>query len=245
MPEGGTLIFSTVVVEIDESWCRRQAMPITPGSYAQIRVADTGVGMDPEMSKRVFEPFFTTKDVGRGTGLGLAAVYGTVNSHGGAIDVRSRPGEGATFTIHLPITRPRSSAGGTPPEGTWMEGRGTLLLVDDEPEVRRVTANILERLGYLVITADDGVAALETWERNRERVRLVLLDVRMPRLDGAETLRRLRKLSPALPVVIVSGFGADRDLQTIREIGVQGVVEKPFTVAELSEAVARALERAR
>ena len=120
----------------------------------------------------------------------------------------------------------------------------SILLVDDQPEVRRVTVNILERLGYVVLTADDGLAALEVYQRECERIRLVLLDVRMPRMDGAETLRRLRKLAPTLPVVIVSGFGADRDLETIREIGVQGVVEKPFTVAELSEVVARALDGA-
>jgi len=244
MPDGGCLTFSTTLVELDESFCRRLAMPTTPGTYAELRVVDTGVGMDPEMSKRVFEPFFTTKEIGRGTGLGLAAVYGTVKSHGGSIEVRSTPGEGSTFTLHLPVTRPRVAAHPTPPEGTWLEGRGTLLLVDDQPEVRRVTANILERLGYVVLSADDGVAALEVFQREHHRIRLVLLDVRMPRMDGAETLRRLRKLAPNLPVVIVSGFGADKDLETIRAIGVQGVVEKPFTVAELSEAVARALERA-
>ncbi|HXU82728.1 MAG TPA: response regulator [Polyangia bacterium] len=244
MPDGGCLTFSTTPVELDDAFCRRLAMPTTPGTYAQIRVADTGVGMDPEMSKRVFEPFFTTKEIGRGTGLGLAAVYGTVKSHGGSIEVRSSPGEGSTFTLYLPVTRPRVAAHPTPPEGTWLEGRGTLLLVDDQPEVRRVTANILERLGYVVLSADDGVSALEVFDRERERIRLVLLDVRMPRMDGAETLRRLRKIAPNLPVVIVSGFGADKDLETIRAIGVQAVVEKPFTVAELSEAVARALDRA-
>jgi signal transduction histidine kinase/ActR/RegA family two-component response regulator len=243
MPEGGTLTFTTTLVELDDAFCRRQVMPTTPGSYVQIRVADTGVGMDPEMSRRVFEPFFTTKEIGRGTGLGLAAVYGTVKSHGGSIEVRSAPGQGATFTMYLPISRPRAAGHLTPPEGTWLEGRGTLLLIDDEPDVRRVTSNILERLGYVVITAEDGLAGLDMFERGREHIRLVLLDVRMPRMDGAETLRRLRKLSPGLPVVIVSGFGADKDLETIRSIGVQGVVEKPFTVAELSEAVARALER--
>jgi signal transduction histidine kinase/CheY-like chemotaxis protein len=245
MPEGGSLIFTTSLIELDEAFCRRQIMPTTPGAYAQIRVADTGVGMDPEMSRRVFEPFFTTKEVGRGTGLGLAAVYGTVKSHGGSIEVRSMPAQGSTFTLYLPITRPRADGNPTPPEGTWLEGRGNLLLVDDEPDVRRVTSNILERLGYVVITAEDGLTALQMFERGRESIRLVLLDVRMPRMDGAETLRRLRKLAPDLPVVIVSGFGADKDLEIIRNIGVQGVVEKPFTVAELSEAVARALERVR
>jgi signal transduction histidine kinase len=242
MPDGGTLTFSTALVELDEAFCRRQALPTKPGSYAQIRVADTGVGMDPEMSQRIFEPFFTTKEMGRGTGLGLAAVYGTVKSHGGSIEVRSRERLGSTFTIYLPATRPRVAARPTPPEGTWLEGRGTLLLVDDQPEVRRVTANILERLGYVVLPAEDGLTALEIFQRARDQIRLVLLDLRMPRMDGAETLRRLRDLSPTLPVVIVSGFGADRDIDTIRAMGVQAVVEKPFTVAELSEAVARALD---
>jgi signal transduction histidine kinase len=241
MPDGGTLTFTTTLVALDDLACRRQAMSIKPGTYAQIRVADTGVGMDPEMSQRIFEPFFTTKEVGRGTGLGLAAVYGTVKSHSGSIEVRSVPGQGSTFTILLPVLRPPVAAHPTPPEGTWLEGRGTLLLVDDQPEVRRVTVNILERLGYVVLAADDGEAALEVFRREQERIRLVLLDVRMPRMDGAETLRRLRKVAPSLPVVIVSGFGADKDLETIRGIGVQGVVEKPFTVAELSEVVARAL----
>jgi signal transduction histidine kinase/ActR/RegA family two-component response regulator len=243
MPEGGRLRFTTGLVVLDGPTARRQAMPTAPGPYAQLQVDDTGVGMDPEMAKRIFEPFFTTKEIGRGTGLGLAAVYGTVKSHGGNIEVRSTEGLGSTFTIYLPITRPPVAAAPVPPEATWLQGRGTILLVDDQPEVRRVTANILERLGYVVLTAEDGVAALELHERERERIRLVLLDVRMPRLDGAETLRRLRKVAPRLPVVIVSGFGADQDLEAIRAIGVQAVVEKPFTVAELSDAVARALDR--
>jgi signal transduction histidine kinase/ActR/RegA family two-component response regulator len=240
MPEGGQLVFSTRVVGPEDP-ARPGELPAGP-PLAEIRVADTGMGMAPEVARRVFEPFFTTKEMGRGTGLGLAAVYGTVRSHGGSIVVDSAPGLGSLFRIYLPLVGQHGAATATvTPERAWIEGRGTVLLVDDQAEVRDVTGSILDRLGYTVITAEDGVAALARYAQHSQSIRLVLLDVRMPRMDGAETLRRLRKLAPALPVVIVSGFGADKDLATIRAMGVQGVVEKPFTVSELSETMARAL----
>jgi len=239
MPEGGLLVFSTRVVQL--AGPRPAESPIGPGPHAEIRVSDTGMGMAPEVARRVFEPFFTTKEMGRGTGLGLAAVYGTVKSHNGSISVESAPGLGTLFRIHLPLVAHHGQAPVVAPERAWVEGRGTVLLVDDQAEVREVTTSILDRLGYTVITAEDGVAALSLYDQHREVIRLVLLDVRMPRMDGAETLRRLRRLDPELPVVIVSGFGADRDLASIRGMGVQGVVEKPFTVSELSETMARAL----
>jgi CheY-like chemotaxis protein len=179
--------------------------------------------------------------MGRGTGLGLAAVYGTVKSHNGSITVESAPGRGSVFRIRLPLAAPGGTEAAVPPERAWVEGRGTVLLVDDQAEVREVTSSILDRLGYTVITAEDGVAALALFEQHRAAIRLILLDVRMPRMDGVETLRRLRRTAPGLPVVIVSGFGADKDLAVIRAMGVQGVVEKPFTVSELSETMARAL----
>jgi CheY-like chemotaxis protein len=240
MPDGGLLAFSTRVVDV-ASARRTSDLPTSPGPYAEIRVADTGMGMAPDVARRVFEPFFTTKEMGRGTGLGLAAVYGTVKSHNGSISVESAPGLGSLFRIHLPLSAQHGEVVPTVPERAWVEGRGTVLLVDDQAEVREVTTSILDRLGYTVITAEDGVAALTLYQQHRDVIRLVLLDVRMPRMDGAETLRRLRRINPTLPVVIVSGFGADNDLATIRSIGVQGVVEKPFTVSELSETMARAL----
>jgi signal transduction histidine kinase/CheY-like chemotaxis protein len=241
MPEGGQLVFSTQVVNPADP-ARPGELPPGPAPFAEIRVADTGMGMAPEVARRVFEPFFTTKEMGRGTGLGLAAVYGTVKSHGGSIAVESAPGLGTLFRIYLPLVGDHQAAvAAAAPEQAWVEGRGTVLLVDDQAEVREVTVSILDRLGYTVLTAEDGVAALALFEQHRPAIRLVLLDVRMPRMDGAETLRRLRHLAPTLPVVIVSGFGADNDLATIRDMGVQGMVEKPFTVSELSETMARAL----
>jgi two-component system cell cycle sensor histidine kinase/response regulator CckA len=240
MPEGGQLVFSTRVVDPADP-ARPGELPPGPTPFAEICVADTGMGMAPEVARRVFEPFFTTKEMGRGTGLGLAAVYGTVKSHGGSIAVESTPGLGTLFRIYLPLVGHQQGAAAAAPERAWVEGRGTVLLVDDQADVREVTGSILDRLGYTVLTAADGVAALALLEQHRPAIRLVLLDVRMPRMDGAGTLRRLRQLAPALPVVIVSGFGADDDLATIRGMGVQGVVEKPFTVSELSETMARAL----
>ncbi|MEW5848942.1 MAG: response regulator [Myxococcota bacterium] len=241
MPEGGRLEFSTRVVDLDSAFTGRQAMPLTPGPHVEICVADTGVGMAPEVSQRVFEPFFTTKEVGRGTGLGLAAVYGTVKSHGGSIEVRSAPGRGSSFTIHLPLAARHVATPPAPKEPAWIVGRGTVLVIDDQPEVRHVTQTILQRLGYAVLCAEDGAAGIALFTRRREEIRLVLLDVRMPRMDGAETLRRLREVAPRLPIIIVSGFREEEDLEAMHAIGVQGVVEKPFTVGALSEAVARAL----
>jgi two-component system cell cycle sensor histidine kinase/response regulator CckA len=204
------------------------------GARLKLRVTDTGKGMDAPTRLRVFEPFFTTKAPGHGTGLGLSIVWGIVHAHGGTIEVASEVGRGSSFTIHLPVTTrrqaPRASRMGSQP----LAAGHTVLVVDDEPAVRKSTTRILERMGLTVITAGDGAEALQVFS---DRVDVVILDMRMPVMGGAECFRALREKS-SVPVLIATGYAVEKDAQSLVAAGA-GLLEKPFT----SEALGREIER--
>ncbi|MFA6108006.1 MAG: PAS domain-containing protein [Candidatus Latescibacterota bacterium] len=208
-----------------------------PGPYVLIEVEDNGTGIDPQIRDRVFEPFFTTKPVGQSAGLGLATALAIVTEHHGWLDCDSRPGEGTIFRLFLPATvLPTAMAlaeAGVPAGGTE-----AVLLVDDEEPVRLTTARLLERHGYTVLTAASGQDGLELLRQTGNHIRLVLLDLSMPGASGTETLARLREISPALPVVLFTGYAIDRD----QHHGVQGILRKPVRLRELLEAVRRVLD---
>ena len=240
MPQGGALTYSTDLRVLDESACRSMGISLTPGCYLEISVSDTGVGMTATVLEHVFEPFFTTKAVGKGTGLGLAAVYGTVRSHQGELYVRSEPGVGSIFRIYLPVVEGETVA--PVHDGEVFSGNAGILLVDDEELLRSVGRDLLEDLGYTVYLAENGETALEVFTANRDSISLVLLDIIMPKMGGREAFLQLRAIAPDLKVLFCSGFSSEGTVNELMEMGASGFIQKPYNRFELSRALAEALE---
>ena len=239
MPDGGVITFTTANLELDSRYCRSSAFTITPGPYIEIAVSDNGTGMTEDVSKHVFEPFFTTKGVGKGTGLGLAAVYGTVTDHHGSISIFSEPGTGTVFKIYLPLSSAKQAGASCTEE--LISGSEGILLVDDEEILREVGKSLLESLGYRVYLAEDGEQALEIYAREKENISLVILDLLMPRMGGKETLLRLMERYPGVSVLILSGFHQEGTIRDLERLGAKGFLRKPYLCQELSKAVAEAI----
>ncbi len=240
MPDGGTLAFRTRVQVLDQEFLLHRQATGEAGEYLIIEVTDTGVGMSSETKARVFEPFFTTKEVGKGTGLGLASVYGTVKAHNGAIDVDSVPGHGTKFTLALPVHREEDVALANTVSKP-LPGKGLILLVDDEEVLRNVALRMLQRLGYDVECAADGAAAVARLASDNHGVDVVLLDGNMPRMSGMEAARIIHARHPSLPLVFASGYFDPRVNERPSEWGFREVIVKPYTLDQLSRAVARCL----
>jgi len=240
MPKGGRLALATANVELDAHFVARHPR-VRLGPYVTLSVQDTGVGMDARTVANCFEPFYTTKEPGRGTGLGLATVYGIVQQHEGCVEVASDPGEGATFTIYLPGVDAAPDVE-RPPTVLQHGGRERILLVEDEPTVRAVTRDVLQALGFSVVVADGGAAALRLVDADRPKVDLLLTDVIMPGLSGRDVARQMRERYPGLPVVYMSGYTDDVLAQHELLGGGGPVLEKPFSVEALLRAIRSALE---
>jgi signal transduction histidine kinase len=236
MPQGGTLTVSTSSLELAPD--TNGEMPIGP--CLLIEVSDTGGGIEPELLPHIFDPFFTTKPVGRGTGLGLAAVAGTVKAHSGRIEVASALGQGSTFRVYLPCLAAKTHearVGGS----DVVRGSGEILLVEDDAMVSHAAKTTLRSLGYQVTHVADGKSALAVVRERSVPFALVLLDLRMPGMSGEATFDALRALDPAIKVLIWSGYGADQDVSAMIRRGALGFVQKPYRVAELSRTIAQAL----
>jgi two-component system, cell cycle sensor histidine kinase and response regulator CckA len=238
MPSGGKLHLQTANETLDNSYI--QAFSVVPGNYVNFSITDTGVGMDSDTQKRVFEPFFTTKEKGRGTGLGLASAYGIIKNHGGFINVMSEQGKGTSFTVYLPASTKPARFERKVPEAV-VKGSGTILLVDDEQMILDVGTQMLEKLGYEVVTAPNGQEAVKIFECNQDRIVLVILDMIMPVMGGSETFDKLKSIHPSLKVLLSSGYAVDGQASDILNRGCNGFIQKPFNLETLSRKTNEAL----
>jgi CheY-like chemotaxis protein len=244
MPQGGNLTIETANADLDEAYARKRVQ-VQPGPYVMLAVSDTGVGLDRDSLDRIFEPFFTTKEAGKGTGLGLATVYGIVKQSGGYVGVYSEVGHGTTFKIYLP--RLEEAAGAGPPAAGTAElrrGRETLLLVEDADLLRGLAREVLERAGYMVLEARNGAEALQVHQQHEGPIHLLLTDVVMPGMNGRELAEQLAPLEPEMKVLYMSGYTDDTIVQHgVLEPGV-AFLQKPFSPAALTRKVREVLEAA-
>jgi nitrogen-specific signal transduction histidine kinase/CheY-like chemotaxis protein len=245
MPEGGELVFATDTVALDEEHCRNSSFELMPGEYVRIKVTDSGAGMDEETRSKIFEPFFTTKEQGKGTGMGLAAVFGTVVNHRGAIEVESEIGRGTTMTVYLPLSReePREAeAGGRVAAQAATESAGAgILVVDDEEVVRECTARMLRRKGYRVATCKDGAEAVDYYRKSWQHIDLVILDMNMPVMNGHDAFIAMRGINAGIRAMLATGYSLDDNAQKILDEGALSYLQKPFRIDELVVQIERAL----
>jgi two-component system cell cycle sensor histidine kinase/response regulator CckA len=238
MPEGGDLYLNTENIILDGSYVK--PYKVEPGRYVKITVTDTGVGIDRETQKRIFEPFFTTKEMGRGTGLGLASVYGIVKSHGVYINVYSELDQGTTFTIYLPASG-KEAAADEEVAAAIIKGSGTILLIDDEKMILDVGRELLEELGYTVLPVLGGQEAIDVFEKNRDKIDLIIMDMIMPGMSGSETFDRLKEIKPDARILLSSGYSIDGQATKILQRGCDGFIQKPFNMNQLAEKIQKIL----
>ncbi len=242
MPDGGVLTIETSSVFLDKEFAEKHDFD-RPGMYALISVSDTGIGIDASTRDKIFEPFFTTKEIGKGTGLGLSIVHGIIRQHGGNVHVHSEPGLGTTFKIYFPIAE-------TSPEEAKKEeialpeyGTETVLVAEDDEALRRLSKSVLEIFGYTVITAADGEDAISKFRDNSDKIRLLVLDLIMPRKSGKEAYEEILKMRPDVKVLFMSGYPTDVISQKgIFQKGV-GFLYKPVLPTDLLKKVREILDK--
>ncbi len=236
MPGGGDLYIETTNVALDENHFAQHNGKT--GRYVKISVTDTGVGMDEKTRERIFEPFFTTKAMGRGTGLGLASVYGIIKNHSGFINVYSEKGQGSTFNIYLPVSDKKIEKENYPESENIVymsPSTETILLVDDEATILDVAGDMLKSLGYTVITAQDGPSAVDLYREQQKEIDLVILDMVMPDMSGGEIFDEIKKINPQAKVLLSSGYSLNGKASKIIARGCDGFIQKPFTIGDISK----------
>ncbi len=238
MPRGGRLTIRTM----EKSEADVRAMGVCPeglrgDDYLVLEIADTGSGIDANTRAHIFEPFFSTKQSGRGLGLGLASVYNVVKSHNGAVGCDSEPGKGTRFTLCFPLDKGHESS--EPPEapGNLIEGRGAVMVVDDEPLVLDLAEQFLDALGFEPAGCRSGEEAVEYYEQNRERIKLVILDMVMPGMGGYETFKHLRAINPTVKAIIASGYAMNNEIRKTLDEGAVGFLQKPYGLEALSDMI--------
>ncbi len=233
MPDGGILSISAENISIDENFTNIN-IEARVGSYTVIAVTDTGTGIPPNIMDRMFEPFFTTKEHGKGTGLGLSTALGIVKSHGGFINVYSEVGKGTTFKVYLPAIMTTETQKAEEPTRELVIGHGELILVvDDEDQIRDITGASLEKNGYRALTASNGKEAIALYEQNRDEIKLVLMDMMMPIMDGSTSIRELHKINPELKIIAVSGLTEKDKLTKVVDAHEYTFLTKPYTTEKL------------
>ena len=243
MPKGGVLTIKTENVTLNDEHLA-DYLGAAPGDYVKISISDTGVGIDKNIQHKIFDPFFSTKDKTKGTGLGLSVVYGIIKNHGGYIHMESEPMKGTTFEIYIPAST--KIAASSDSDASVKESRGgheNILLVDDEEVVRDLGREVLESYGYKVIPAADGIEAVSIYEKQKNEIDLIILDMIMPRMGGIETFERLQAVNPAVKVIISSGYSSDGHYQAVVQKGAKGFIQKPYKIDELIRMVRQALDK--
>ncbi|MDB5334939.1 MAG: multi-sensor hybrid histidine kinase, partial [Planctomycetaceae bacterium] len=241
MPQGGLLRISTEQLTLTKATCETLRHP-TPGDTLLITVTDTGIGMSQDVLSRIFEPFFTTKDVGKGTGLGMAMVYGMVEQHGGSVHVESELGSGTTVSLYLPLVEPQQAAANDTTSDRRMHGNQLILIAEDEPLVASYAERVLQQVGYRTLLARDGVEAVEFFKRHSEAIALVLLDVVMPKLNGHQVCEQIRAIKPDLPILFCTGYDPDSSQTGFVAQRGESLLTKPYTAQLLLSTIADALD---
>jgi len=242
MPSGGKLIIETKNVDIGEEYCYAHAYA-RAGSYVLLSVSDTGVGMDAATQERIFEPFFTTKELGRGTGLGLATVYGIVKQHDGFIYVYSEPGMGTCFRVYLRAEAGAHDLGERPAKVHPVRGTETILLVEDHEGVRESGRGMLLALGYKVMLAANGLDAVEIFRNNSDRIDLVVMDVVMPSLNGPDAFSRMLEIRSQTDVIFTTGYTSEATALLSWVQKGTTILQKPYSLASLGHTIRTALDR--
>jgi len=240
MPGGGEIHIETRNVFLADNYTR--SYNLTPGLYVQIAISDTGTGMDEKTRERIFDPFFTTKGMGRGTGLGLAMVYGIVRGHKGAIQVDTELGHGTSFTISIPASDKDVFTEQAAKIEELKRGGETLLLVDDEEVNLEVSQELLASLDYNVYVAGSGQEGLAIYAEKQNEIDLVIIDMIMPGMSGGEVFDHLRALNPAAKVLLSSGYSIDGQAKDILDRGCNGFIQKPFKLSHLSQKIREILD---
>jgi two-component system cell cycle sensor histidine kinase/response regulator CckA len=239
MEAGGDIFLKTDNVNLDPESAKLNG--VSEGRYVKISVTDTGIGMDPATRQRIFEPFFTTKAINRGTGLGLASVFGIVKNHNGFITVESALGEGSTFALYFPATDKTPQDIQPRPE-YLMKGSETILLIDDEHYILEVGRLMLKGLGYKILTANCGRAGIEIFTAHQSEIDMVVLDIIMPDIGGAEVFERIRRKAPHIKVLLSSGYNVDFQASDLLEKGCNGFIQKPFNLKQFSQIIREILD---
>ncbi|MBW1812303.1 MAG: response regulator [Deltaproteobacteria bacterium] len=244
MPQGGKLMIETENVVLDEVYCRTH-LEAVPGEYVMLSVSDNGTGIDKNTSEYIFDPFFTTKDPSKGTGLGLAMVYGIIQNHRGHISCYSEPGEGTIFKIYFPALKDNYIRHPEQQEKVEEIRRGTetILLVDDENPIRELAKEILSSFGYSVFAAADGESALEIYREKQKHISLIILDLIMPGMGGKKCLEEILKIDPSQKVVIVSGYSVNGSTRDLLKMGAKGYIKKPYEMGPMLAVVREVLDQ--
>ncbi len=239
MPDGGDIYIQTENVYLSEEYCKPFEVP--QGNYVKVSVTDTGMGIEPDIIERIFEPFFTTKEVGKGTGLGLASAYGIIKNHNGIIRVYSEKNHGTTFNIYLPASN-LEEVDDIEISTEMVKGNEAILLVDDEKTTIQVEELMLRKLGYQVTPALGGKEAVELYKEKMVDFDLVALDMIMPEMNGKDTYDALKKINPAVKVLLVSGYSQNKQIDELMDQGCHGFIQKPFDIVQLSQKLREVLE---
>jgi PAS domain S-box-containing protein len=241
MQQGGKLIIETAVETLTEEYIENHP-EAKKGLYVSLSITDTGTGMNEKIKQRIFEPFFTTKETGKGTGLGLAMVYGVVKNHKGYIDVHSEPGKGSIFKIYLPISNDGIAKEMLINKNLQRGNNELILLVDDEKDVLSIGKTILERYDYRILTAGNGKEAIEVYKKHKDNIHLVIFDMIMPKMGGDELFLQLKEINPEVRTILASGYSKNGRAQSILDNGVIEFIQKPYQMQELLSTVRNVLK---